>query len=88
MERFSSRRFRNRRFGRTSNASITNTKNEPYAISYFLSVLFENKPNSAVMTEYDEGINAFLECVEKLNKRERLEKILEAEVKNLEKQKF
>ena len=88
MERFSSRRFRNRRFGRTSNASITNTKNEPYAISYLLSVLFENKPNSAVMTEYDEGINAFLECVEKLDKRERLEKILEAEVKNLEKQKI
>ena len=82
------RRFRNRSFGRSSEAYITNTKNEPYAISYLLSVLFENKPNSAVMTEYDEGINAFLECVEKLNKRERLEKILEAEVKNLEKQKI
>ena len=82
------RRFRNRRFGRSADAYITSTENEPYAICYFLSVLFENKSNSNVMTEYDEGINAFLECVDKLNKRERLGKILQAEVKNLEKQKI
>lgn len=80
------RRFRNKRFGRSSEAYITSTEKEPYAISYFLSVLFENKSNSVVMSEYDEGINAFLECVDKLNKRERLGKILEAEVETLAKQ--
>ncbi len=82
------RRFRNRRFGRNSDANITSTKNEPYAICYFLSVLFENTSNPNMMTENDEGIGAFLECVDKLNKKERLDKILQTEIKSLEKQKI
>ena len=81
------RRFRGgRRFGRTADASITFTKNEPYAIAYFLSVLFDNKANSSVISEFDEGICAFLDCVEKLNMKERLGNILLAEVDSLAKQ--
>ena len=80
------RRFRSRRFGRISEANITSTKNEPYAISYFLSVLFENRSNSLIISEYDDAICAFLDCIDKLNKKERFNKIVDTEVKNLAKQ--
>ena len=81
------RRF-GRRFGRSADANITSTEKEPYAISYFLTVLFENKSNLCILNDYDEAIREFLDCSEKLEKKERLGKILEAEVSNLENQKI
>ena len=70
------------------NLNITSTEKEPYAISYFLTVLFENKSNLCILNDYDEAIREFLDCSEKLEKKERLGKILEAEVSNLENQKI
>ena len=47
------RRF-GRRFGRSADANITSTEKEPYAISYFLTVLFERpirKPCGMVLQD-------------------------------------
>ena len=85
MERIAGRRYRNRRFGRTSDSSITSTEKEPYAICYYLGVLFENRSNTLIINEYDEGIRAFLDCTEKLKKKERLSLILKEEVESLAK---
>ena len=82
------RTFRNRRAGRKSDASITFTKDEPFSICYYLYVLFENMSNNYIISDYYEGIKAFLESVEKMKKTERLNKVLQAEIQHLEKQKL
>ena len=38
------------------NASITYTKNEPYAICYYLSNIFEEKSNHSVYDDNEEAI--------------------------------
>ena len=86
MNRALGRRFRGRQLGGNATASITNTPQEPYAICYYLMVLFENKSNSLVLAEYDEAIRAFLENTDKLKKKERLSNILNTEIKELERQ--
>ncbi len=83
------RSLRNRRMlSRSDATSITYTKDEPYSICYYLYVLFENLGNNNIISDYYEGIKAFLEAVEKLNKKERLRKVLESEIAHLEKQKL
>jgi hypothetical protein len=51
-----------------SNSSITYTKDEPYAICFYLYNLFEDKTNSNVINDNDEAIKVFLEHTENLNK--------------------
>ena len=86
MNRALGRRFRGRPLSTNANASITSTPQEPYAICYYLMVLFENKSNSLILGEYDEAIRAFLENTDKLKKKERLSNILNTEIKELERQ--
>ena len=71
---------------RRMNSSITFTKDEPYAICFYLYKLFEEKTNTNVMNENDEAIKLFLEHTENLDKTERLKAVLETEIHNLEKQ--
>ena len=68
-----------------NNSSITYTKDEPYAICFYLYNLFEEKSNSAVINDNDEAIKIFLENTENLNKTERLKTVLKTEILNLEK---
>ena len=76
-----------RRLNRNMNSSITFTKDEPYAICFYLYMLFEEKSNNNIISENDEAINLFLTQTEVLNKTERLKDVLKAEIHNLEKQK-
>ena len=80
--RNSMRRRRNSFVG----SNITYTKNEPYAVCFYLYNVFKTKSNKILIREYDESINAFLDYTETLDRTERLSKILEYEVKVLEKQ--
>lgn len=68
-----------------NNSSITYTKDEPYAICFYLYNLFEEKSNSTVINDNDEAIKIFLENTENLNKTERLKTVLKTEILNLEK---
>lgn len=76
--------LRNKRCGRRMNASITYTKNEPYAICYYLSNIFEEKSNHSVYDDNEEAITLFLENTKALNKENRLKAVLEKEIHNLE----
>ena len=67
-------------------SNITYTKNEPYAVCFYFYNVFKTKSNLTLIREYNEAINAFLDYTETLDRTERLSKILEAEVKTLEKQ--
>ncbi|MCR5291019.1 MAG: AAA family ATPase [Treponema sp.] len=69
-----------------NNSSITYTKDEPYAICFYLYTLFEEKTNKNVINDYDEAIKLFLANTENLNKTERLKAVLKDEIHNLEKQ--
>ena len=80
------RRKRLRRLKKMNNSSITYTKDEPYAICFYLYNIFEEKSNSTVINDNDEAIKIFLENAENLNKTERLKTILKTEIHNLEKQ--
>ncbi len=80
------RRRRIKRMGRKMNSSITFTKDEPYAICFYLYNLFEEKSNSNVMNDNDEAIKLFLEHTENLGKTERLKAVLKTEIHNLERQ--
>ena len=71
---------------RTMNSSITFTKDEPYAICFYLYNLFAEKSNNNVISENDEAIKLFLAQTENLNKTERLKAVLKTELHNLEKQ--
>ena len=75
-----------RRLKRMNNSSITYTKNEPYAICFYLYNLLEEKSNTNVTNDNDEAIKLFLENTEALNKTERLKAVLKTEIHNLEKQ--
>ena len=85
MSRTLGRRFRNP--GRRGDSSITYTKDEPYAICYYLYVLFQNTSNNSMISDYYEGINAFIDQTEKLKKTDRLKNVLALEIKKLEHQK-
>ena len=74
------------RRGRKANSSITFTKDEPYAICFYLYTLFEEKSNTNVINDNEEAIKLFLEHTENLNKTERLKAVLKTEIHNLEKQ--
>ena len=80
------RRRRIRKPGRKMNSSITYTKDEPYAICFYLYNLFEEKSNNNIITENDEAIKLFLEYTENLGKTDRLKTVLKTEIHNLEKQ--
>ena len=80
------RKKRLRRLRSMNNSSITYTKDEPYAICFYLYSLFEEKSNADVIDNYDEAIKLFLEKTENLNKTERLNAVLKTEIYNLEKQ--
>ena len=54
------RRRRLRRLKKMNNSSITYTKDEPYAICFYLYNLFEEKSNSNVINDNDEAIKVFL----------------------------
>lgn len=79
------RRRRMRRVRPMINSSITFTKDEPYAICFYLYNLFEEKSNSNVITENEEAIKLFLANTENLGKTERLKSVLKNELHNLEK---
>ena len=74
------RRKRNRKM----NASITYTKNEPYAICYYLSCIFEDKSNHTVYDDNEEAIELFLDNTKLLGKEKRLVEVLNKELHNLE----
>ncbi len=77
--------MRRRRLGRRrNNSSITFTKNEPYAICFYLYNLFEEKSNKNLINENEKAIKLFLESTESLGKTERLKAVLKAEICNLE----
>ena len=78
------RRRRLRRLKKMSNSSITYTKDEPYAICFYLYNIFEEKSNSNVLNDNNEAIKVFLEHTENLNKTERLKAVLKKEIHNLE----
>ena len=80
------RRIRLRMLKKMNNSSITYTKDEPYAICFYLYNLFEEKTNTNVLNDNDEAIKLFLEHTENLNKTERLKAVLKSEIHNLEKQ--
>ncbi len=69
-----------------NNSSITYTKDEPYAICFYLYNMFEEKSNLNVMNDNDEAIKLFLEHTENLNKTGRLKAVLKNEIHNLVKQ--
>lgn len=75
-----------KRMGKKMNSSITFTKDEPYAICFYLYNLFKEKSNNNIITENEEAIKLFLEHTENLNKTERLKAVLKTEIHNLEKQ--
>ena len=79
------RRRRVRRLKKMVNSSITFTKDEPYAICFYLYNLFEEKSNTNVITENEEAIKLFLAHTENLGKTERLKGVLKTELHNLEK---
>lgn len=79
------RRRRMRRVRPMINSSITFTKDEPYAICFYLYNLFEEKSNSNIITENEEAIKLFLANTENLGKTERLKSVLKNELHNLEK---
>ena len=70
---------------RSKNASITYTKEEPYALCFYLYVIFAEKSNKTIIKDNDEAIRLFLESVEKINKTERLSAVLESEIRRMEK---
>ncbi|MCR5763702.1 MAG: AAA family ATPase [Treponema sp.] len=76
------RRFR----GRSCNSSLTYTKDEPYAICFYLYTIFENIQNVSLLKDHEEVIKIFLKNIKRLNKAERLAKVLLCQIKNLEKQ--
>ena len=86
MTEIDTRRRRLRRLKKMSNSSITYTKDEPYAICFYLYNIFEEKSNSNVLNDNNEAIKVFLEHTENLNKTERLKAVLKKEIHNLEKQ--
>lgn len=77
-----------RRLRRSQHSSITYTKNEPYALCYYLYHLFQDVPNQAILQNGD-GFVLFLNCVKnQLDKKDRLMQVLQNEIKSLENQKL
>ncbi|MBQ0167993.1 MAG: AAA family ATPase [Treponema sp.] len=70
---------------RTSSSAITYTESEPWALCYYLYTMFENKSNRRIITTFDSAIRCFLGLVKMLDRTERLTKVLNLEIKNLEK---
>ena len=60
MTEIDTRRRRLRRLKKMSNSSITYTKDEPYAICFYLYNIFEEKSNSNVLNDNNEAIKVFL----------------------------
>ena len=78
---------RRRMFPRYGNQKMTEdlTKTESYSICNYLYCLFENVDNICMLDDYEEVLPLFLNCVLALGKSERLVKILEHGIKDLEK---
>ena len=74
------------KLGKRNSSSITYTKDEPYAICFYLFYLFEEKSNLNVIEDNDEALKLFIENADRLNKIERLKAVLQAEISRLEKQ--
>ena len=62
------------------------TKNEPYALCFYLYHIFAKTQNLTVMKDNDEAIKLFVQETEKLGKKDRLGAILKVAVRDLEKQ--
>lgn len=81
-----------RRFGRPgggrSNASVTFTKSEPYALCYYLMTMFEDVSNSKILSSCTTATSLLISCAKILNKLERLEEVVGTEIKNLENKKL
>lgn len=67
-------------------SSPTYTKNEYYALCFYLYNLFLNMKDRYIVDEISFAITAFLDYTKALNKTERLSKILTSEIKNFERQ--
>lgn len=81
-----------RRFGRSGrgkrNTSVTFTKSEPYALCYYLMTMFEDVSNSKILSSCLTATSLLISCAKILSKLERLEKVVETEIKNLENKKL
>ena len=64
----------------------TYTKNEYYALCFYLYNLFLNMKDRYIVDEISFAITAFLDYTKALNKTERLSKIISAEIENFEQQ--
>ena len=58
------RDIRRRQLRARGSSSITFTKSEPYALCFYLYNMFENKSNSRIIENFDEGIKCFISCVQ------------------------
>lgn len=65
-------------------SSITYTKTEPWALCYYLYTMFENKTNRRLINCFDGALRCFIYCCELIDKKDRLTKVLEQEIKELE----
>ena len=66
-------------------SNVTFTDSEPYALCFYLYNLFKETHNKKIIEDFKEAVQLFLECVNLLNKNERLFKVMENEILNLEK---
>lgn len=82
------RRRINRLQTRGVQSSITFTKSEPYALSFYLYNLFSDKNNRNIIDRFEIAIKCFLYCADNLNKTQRLTHVLQKEVERLEKNSF
>ena len=64
-------------------SSPTYNKNEPYALCFYLYQFFQDMKGSLIFNEYDYAPSIFIKCVLMLEKKERLEKIIEKEILRL-----
>ena len=81
-------RRRRSRFLTQDTSRLTYTKSEPYALAYYLSVMFEDTDNFRIADKFSEAIMLFVEITNRLNLTDRLGKVLSAAVEGLVRRKL
>ena len=80
--------MRRRIYSCCNNSSITCTKDEPYALCFYLYNIFEDRTNTSIMNDDEDVIKCFLKYTKTLNKTERLGKVLDFQINKLVEQKI
>ena len=80
--------MRRRINGCYTNSSITCTKDEPYALCFYLYNIFEDRTNTSIMNDDEDVIKCFLKYTKTLKKTERLGKVLDFQINKLVEQKI